>query len=540
MSLTRASDYTYVDMFCGAGGSSAGYRAAGLRLVQALNHWDLAIETHGLNFPDAEHICADVNVMDKRRMMPAHIFHASPICTELSPSGGRKRARKAVKGEPMFSLEEYGHVPREGYERTRATFWDVIQATEVHRYPIVIVENVPDAAEWELIGVWEAAMVKLGYHMQVIDVDAAHVSGPGNDPAPQWRGRRYWFFTRNDLKPIPIEITPDSWCFYCERIVAGRQQYKRADARAGKYGSNGQYLYNCPDCRRPVEPLVLPALSALDTDDLGVRLADKKLKKFTDKKTGEEYWSPLARNSMQRLRAGYEMFGPQAYVTKQFSSRNGGYDMSQPIDHPLGSITTRDHHSLVVPISVTLNHDGDARAFPTNAGPLPSRTVKIGEAILTPLGGTWRTTSTSASEPMPARTTSETDALLSWTGAMRAHDTPQLTAAAPLRTISAGGNHAYLVVPYRRGARPYRAESGPLSTVATREQHGVMTTDDELMDCRFRMLKPIEHGRAQRFRDDYKVLGNGSEQTMQYGNAVASNVTQFLGTHAIRTLDGAA
>jgi DNA (cytosine-5)-methyltransferase 1 len=140
---------------------------------------------------------------------------------------------------------------------------------------------------------------------------------------------------------------------------------------------------------------------------------------------------------------------------------------------------------------------------------------------------------------MPARTTSETDALLSWTGAMRAHDTPQLTAVAPLRTISAGGNHAYLVVPYRRGARPYRAESGPLSTVATREQHGVMVTDEELMDCRFRMLKPIEHGRAQRFRDDYKVLGNGSEQTMQYGNAVASNVTQFLGAHAIRTLDGA-
>ena len=43
------------------------------------------------------------------------------------------------------------------------------------------------------------------------------------------------------------------------------------------------------------------------------------------------------------------------------------------------------------------------------------------------------------------------------------------------------------------------------------------------------MLKPREHGRAQRFSDDYRVIGNVSEQTMGFGNAVSSNVAQWLG-----------
>lgn len=41
---------TYTDIFRGAGGSSAGLRAAGLELRLAANHWARAIETHSANF----------------------------------------------------------------------------------------------------------------------------------------------------------------------------------------------------------------------------------------------------------------------------------------------------------------------------------------------------------------------------------------------------------------------------------------------------------------------------------------------------------
>lgn len=51
------------DLFCGAGGSSTGAaRALGDRLgrLTAVDHWDVAIETHSLNHPEAQHYCSDV------------------------------------------------------------------------------------------------------------------------------------------------------------------------------------------------------------------------------------------------------------------------------------------------------------------------------------------------------------------------------------------------------------------------------------------------------------------------------------------------
>lgn len=46
---------TLADFFCGAGGSSTGaLMVPGVTLKAAANHWDLAIDTHAANHPDAE------------------------------------------------------------------------------------------------------------------------------------------------------------------------------------------------------------------------------------------------------------------------------------------------------------------------------------------------------------------------------------------------------------------------------------------------------------------------------------------------------
>jgi hypothetical protein len=47
----KKSYLTVTDQFCGAGGSSIGAAAAGLEIRMAMNHWDLAVETHNTNFP---------------------------------------------------------------------------------------------------------------------------------------------------------------------------------------------------------------------------------------------------------------------------------------------------------------------------------------------------------------------------------------------------------------------------------------------------------------------------------------------------------
>ena len=150
--------YTATDFFCGMGGSSTGLVEAGFDMKLAANHWDRAIETHAANHPNTEHLCADLQAVDVRYLPKTTILWASPICTEVSPAGGRRK-----KGHQLDLFEDHGHVPTEAFERTRVTFWEVIRAAEVHRYEVVLIENVVEAADWELFEVWVSAMAALGY-----------------------------------------------------------------------------------------------------------------------------------------------------------------------------------------------------------------------------------------------------------------------------------------------------------------------------------------------------------------------------------------
>lgn len=52
----------------------------------------------------------------------------------------------------------------------------------------------------------------------------------------------------------------------------------------------------------------------------------------------------------------------------------------------------------------------------------------------------------------------------------------------------------------------------------------------------FRMVEPRESARAQRFPDNYRLTGNQGEQQLQAGNAVSSNVSQWLGAITVQVL----
>jgi hypothetical protein len=59
-----------------------------------------------------------------------------------------------------------------------------VRATEVHRYKVVLIENVVEAASWELFDIWLAAMDKLGCNHQFVSVSSAHI---GDETNPQAR-----------------------------------------------------------------------------------------------------------------------------------------------------------------------------------------------------------------------------------------------------------------------------------------------------------------------------------------------------------------
>lgn len=511
-----SSEVTFTDIFCGAGGSSTGLVLAGLILKLAANHSKIAIKTHESNHRTAEHVCADINNYDMRRLPRTRVLWASPICTEISPSGGRKRTRR-MRGQMEIELEEYGPIEDATFERTRATAWDVVRATEVHRYEIIITENVMEfITDWELYDAWRATMHSLrpGYRSVIISVSSAHIGDQeDNEPAAQWRDRCYTAFVRDDVPMPNFTPRPLAWCPRCEMDIHAVQTW-RPSATRGKYCHDGQsvgkyrqqYDYRCErtECGHAlVEPYVKPASSIIDWSDIGTRIGDRK--------------RPLVANTIARIEAGLAMF----------------------------------------PETVS-----------TAAG---------GEGLLVPTGGTWNDTATSTGEPFRTRMANpkgfEALATSPFVVEFRNHATAS-SVENPLATVTGGGNHHGLVVPdgafyvknhggYADPKHMVRPVSHPFGTMTANDTHSLVipyrnaapkttaepfhtlgTVDSAALvkgavaieDCYLRMVQPREQLAAQRFPRDYIVHGNKGEQTMQAGNAVSCNVAQWIGERIMAVL----
>lgn len=148
-------------MFAGAGGFSTGAAIAGCEIVWAANHWPEAVEWHGKNHPDAQHLCQDLHQANWAEVPRHDLLLASPCCQ------GHSKARGKGAGNPQ-------------HDASRSTAWAVVSATEHHRPAAVIVENVPEFTQWQLYPAWKAAMAALGYSASPHIVDAADLGAPQN------------------------------------------------------------------------------------------------------------------------------------------------------------------------------------------------------------------------------------------------------------------------------------------------------------------------------------------------------------------------
>lgn len=532
--------FTFVDLFCGAGGSSTGLTMAGGLLLFAANHSRRAIETHATNFRDAEHKCADINHYDMRNLpRGADVLWASPICTEVSPAGGN--AKDETYGQDALDLEIFGRVEKETFERTRATFHDVVRAAEVHMFKYVIVENVVESAiKWKLFPWWLSGMEILGYEYQILCVSSAHVGGPTNPHAPQRRDRMYVVFHRADVAKPDIDPRPECWCDTCGPVV-GFQWWKNPKGaltasgkrmQVGKYGiRNGQYVYRCPNaaCKHSiVTPYERPATTVLNWDDMGVRIADRK-------KHGLRVLTP---NTLRRIKAGMSKYRkpmpmntpdgvalppvpPGAFLLKNYGDGGQPGTRVAEVTEPFSTTTTGRNQSLINP-----------------------------DAFFYCPGGSWRRGTTSATDaPFRTLMTTESEAVVTPDGALidthRNHAVPE-PVERPFTGVNAGGNHHGLLIPYYSNGQAFPTDEAMRSTT-TRDRFGFVpeVTDDDVMAARYRMVSPREQARAQRFPVllpgqpgiGYVITGNEGEQTAQAGNAVSANVAQMLGERIAEALN---
>jgi DNA (cytosine-5)-methyltransferase 1 len=485
---------TLTDLFCGAGGSGQGAaHVPGLELRMAANHWRRAIDTHQANFPGVDHDCADLSQVDPRRYPRTSILWASPECTNHSGAKGSKRRQPAPGQGGLFA----DPAADPGAVRSRATMWDVPRFAEHHRYRAVVVENVVEAARWELFPAWLHAMDCLGYAHRVVWANSMHFHAQTAPRAPQSRDRMYVVFWRRGQAAPELDLRPAAVCPECGPVLA-RQVFKRADRPAwGRYRT--QYLYRCPNaaCRfQVVEPDVLPAASVIDWSRVGQRIGDRA--------------EPLAGNTLDRIRVGLARYWTGPLLVPD-EGRTGKY--ATPVAWPMRTQTTRNETALLVPAGGTWN---DAAA-PVTA-PFRARTTSEAEALVVPYYGTG--VARPAGQPLGALSTRDRFGV-AFIAELRGGGSTARPVAAPLATVTASGNHHGLV------------QTGSVDTAAS-------TRRPVVEECTFRMLEPGEIAAAMAFVPGYRVLGSKRDQVRQLGNAVTPPAAEFLLRAVVASLAGGA
>ncbi len=491
--MPRKKSYvTATDMFCGAGGSSTGAVAAGAEVRLAMNHWDLAIETHNTNHPNTAHSLADISQANPRYYPTTSILISSPECTNHSLSKGRKR-----KNLGQMHLWEEPVDP--GEERSRATMWCVPRWCEYHSYEMVIVENVIEARHWINWNAWLYAMHQQGYEHEEV-----YFNSMFSYPTPQSRDRVYIIFWKKGRRKPNLEFTPPAYCLHCEKAVAAVQSWKNPLKKHGRYGNRNQYVYVCPHGHGKVEPYYFPASTAIDWDYPTQKVGDRK--------------KPLQPATLERIRKGLEKFNghlmgettsPEAeavpFVVRHYS---GGAEHSLSVKNPLPTVTTVDHNSLVQPFMTTLRRNHFAKSMEE-----PLDTVVAGgthHGLVQPFLTSYysNTAPSSTDEPVPTQDTRDRHALVQ-----------------------------PFMVNYYTGRLSVDSADDPLCTVSSQPRTYIAqpTTPLTIEECGFRMLQPHEIHQAMAFPDDYVVLGNKRQQVKQYGNAVTPPTMKMLIKRCLET-----
>jgi DNA (cytosine-5)-methyltransferase 1 len=149
-----------LDMFCGAGGSSAGARMAGAHVIHGIDAWDLAAKTFQDNFADAtvETRELDSDSLPSRSLKKGDIdlLLASPECTNHSPAKGSK--------------------PR--CEESKRTSHYVLNFASRLRPRWIVVENVIQLRSWQGYDPLITELRNLGYKIRTEVLDAADFGVP--------------------------------------------------------------------------------------------------------------------------------------------------------------------------------------------------------------------------------------------------------------------------------------------------------------------------------------------------------------------------
>ncbi|HUU09423.1 MAG TPA: DNA cytosine methyltransferase [Phycisphaerae bacterium] len=180
------ADIRAVDLFCGAGGSSWGARAAGAEIVAGFDMWGLAGKVYKDNFPQATFHEGKLEELDLDNVVEGlgeiNLILASPECTNHSPAKG--------------------DLPR--CEKSRATAFQVIRFAQALQPRWIVVENVVSMRNWKRYGAFLKGLKQLGYNVSPQVLNAA-------DFGVAQKRRRLFILCDSEQEPPSVEPTARKW-----------------------------------------------------------------------------------------------------------------------------------------------------------------------------------------------------------------------------------------------------------------------------------------------------------------------------------------
>lgn len=169
-------------MFAGVGGSSAGARKAGAKVVAAIDAWSLATSTYRENFPDARVVTRHLEKVGLRAFHKSigniDLLLASPECTNHTlAKGGAKRS-----------------------EASRLTALQVTRYAREFKPRWIVVENVTRMRRWRRYKGFISRLRELGYNIREQALNAKDFG------VPQDR-RRLFILCDREQPPPKIQST---------------------------------------------------------------------------------------------------------------------------------------------------------------------------------------------------------------------------------------------------------------------------------------------------------------------------------------------
>lgn len=199
-----------LDLFCGAGGSSLGARAAGVEMVGAVDAWEIATETYKDNFPQADVITARLDDSSGKGLFSTidsvDLLIASPECTHHSIARGAK--------------------PR--CETSRRSGWYVMPFVLEYEPRWIVLENVSGMRRWDG---YKELIDQLGehYHLRAQLLDAT------NFGVPQSRKR---LFILGDRLRKPAKVLASEPSPYAATILDDPSEWKARPVFGGHLSEN--------------------------------------------------------------------------------------------------------------------------------------------------------------------------------------------------------------------------------------------------------------------------------------------------------------